>query len=55
MIVDFRSFKSLIDNIGGIDVNVPAPILSEQVRLPLRAHAAAPLAGLALQRRGRST
>jgi LCP family protein required for cell wall assembly len=28
MIVDFRSFKDLIDNVGGIDVTVPAPLLS---------------------------
>jgi hypothetical protein len=37
MIVDFRSFKSLIDNIGG-STNVPAPILPT-VRLPLARHA----------------
>ena len=34
MIVDFRSFKNLIDNIGGIDVNVPAPILSNKFDCP---------------------
>jgi LCP family protein required for cell wall assembly len=37
MIVDFRSFKSLIDNIGGIDVNVPAPILSNKFDCPYTA------------------
>ncbi len=37
MIVDFRSFKSLIDNIGGIDVNVPAPILSNKFDCPYKA------------------
>src|SRR5262249_59809093 len=30
MIVDFAQFKDLIDNIGGIDINVPAPILSNK-------------------------
>jgi len=37
MIVDFRSFKSLIDNIGGVDVNVPAPILSNKFDCPYKA------------------
>jgi polyisoprenyl-teichoic acid--peptidoglycan teichoic acid transferase len=34
MIVDFRSFKNLIDNIGGVDINVPAPILSNKFDCP---------------------
>src|SRR5438874_12541968 len=34
MIVDFRSFTSLIDNIGGIDINVPEPILSNKFDCP---------------------
>jgi polyisoprenyl-teichoic acid--peptidoglycan teichoic acid transferase len=34
MIVDFSAFKTLIDNIGGIDVNVPAPILSNKFDCP---------------------
>jgi len=34
MIVDFTQFKNLIDNIGGIDVNVPAPILSNKFDCP---------------------
>jgi LCP family protein required for cell wall assembly len=37
MIVDFRSFKTLIDNIGGVDVNVPAPILSNKFDCPYKA------------------
>ncbi len=37
MIVDFRSFKSLIDNIGGIDINVPEPILSNKFDCPYNA------------------
>lgn len=34
MIVDFAQFKNLIDNIGGIDINVPAPILSNKFDCP---------------------
>jgi polyisoprenyl-teichoic acid--peptidoglycan teichoic acid transferase len=34
MIVDFTQFKELIDNIGGIDVTVPAPILSNKFDCP---------------------
>jgi LCP family protein required for cell wall assembly len=34
LIVDFRSFTSLIDNIGGIDINVPEPILSNKFDCP---------------------
>ena len=34
MIVDFGRFKELIDNIGGIDINVPAPILSNKFDCP---------------------
>jgi LCP family protein required for cell wall assembly len=34
MIVDFRSFTHLIDNIGGIDINVPEPILSNKFDCP---------------------
>ena len=37
MIVDFSSFKSLIDNIGGVDINVPAPILSNKFDCPYSA------------------
>jgi LCP family protein required for cell wall assembly len=37
MIVDFRSFKHLIDNIGGIDLNVPKPILSNPFECPYNA------------------
>jgi LCP family protein required for cell wall assembly len=37
MIVDFSSFKTLIDNIGGVDVNVPAPILSNPFDCPYKA------------------
>jgi LCP family protein required for cell wall assembly len=34
MIVDFADFKDLIDNIGGIDITVPAPILSNKFDCP---------------------
>ena len=34
IIVDFGRFRELIDNIGGIDVNVPAPILSNRFDCP---------------------
>ena len=34
MIVDFTQFKQLIDNIGGIDITVPAPILSNKFECP---------------------
>jgi polyisoprenyl-teichoic acid--peptidoglycan teichoic acid transferase len=34
MIVDFSQFKDLIDNIGGIDINVPQPILSNKFDCP---------------------
>jgi LCP family protein required for cell wall assembly len=34
MFVDFLAFKDLIDNIGGIDVNVPEPILSNPFDCP---------------------
>jgi polyisoprenyl-teichoic acid--peptidoglycan teichoic acid transferase len=37
MIVDFSQFKNLIDNIGGIDVNVPEPILSNKFDCPYNA------------------
>jgi LCP family protein required for cell wall assembly len=34
MVVDFQSFKTLIDNIGGIDINVPERILSNKFDCP---------------------
>jgi LCP family protein required for cell wall assembly len=34
MIVDFSQFKDLIDNVGGIDITVPAPILSNRFDCP---------------------
>ena len=37
MIVDFSTFKSLIDNMGGIDVNVREPILSNRFDCPYTA------------------
>ena len=34
--VDFDRFRDLIDAVGGIDVDVPRPILANRVRLPVR-------------------
>ena len=34
VIIDFRRFRTLIDALGGIDVNVPAPILSNRFDCP---------------------
>jgi LCP family protein required for cell wall assembly len=34
MIVDFAQFKDLIDNVGGIEITVPAPILSNKFDCP---------------------
>jgi LCP family protein required for cell wall assembly len=36
VIVDFGAFKTLIDGVGGIDVNVPAPILSNRFDCPYK-------------------
>jgi LCP family protein required for cell wall assembly len=37
MVVDFQSFKHLIDNVGGVDINVPEPILSNKFDCPYSA------------------
>src|ERR671939_793067 len=34
MIIDFHDFRTLVDNIGGIDVDVPEPILSNRFDCP---------------------
>jgi LCP family protein required for cell wall assembly len=34
VIVDFGAFQALIDGVGGIDINVPAPILSNRFDCP---------------------
>jgi LCP family protein required for cell wall assembly len=36
VIVDFGAFKTLIDGVGGIDVNVPEPILSNRFDCPYK-------------------
>jgi LCP family protein required for cell wall assembly len=36
VIVDFGAFRSLIDGVGGIDVNVPEPILSNRFDCPFK-------------------
>ncbi len=40
-VVDFGSFRELVDAVGGIDVDVPAPILSNRFDCPLSAAACA--------------
>src|SRR2546426_953868 len=45
LIVDFRSFTHLIDNIGGIDIVVPEPILSNKFDCPYKAAGWAPWKG----------
>lgn len=39
-ILDFGSFEEVIDSIGGIDVDVPAPIISNRFDCPLKTTAA---------------
>ena len=47
--VDFGAFKTLIDGIGGIDVNVPEQILSNRFDCPYKTQARCrAVAGLAL-------
>ncbi len=54
VIVDFDDFKAVIDALGGVTVDVPKPILSNKLRLPVRdRRALRALAGLAL-RQGRA-
>ena len=47
VIVDFGAFKTLIDGVGGIDVNVPRADPVEPLRLPLQDAAALPSSGRA--------
>ena len=50
VIVDFADFKDLIDALGGIDVDVPKPILSNRFDCPYATRRALPaVAGLALR------
>jgi LCP family protein required for cell wall assembly len=37
VLVDFANFRDLIDKLGGVDVNVPAPILSNRFDCPFSA------------------
>ena len=39
MLIDFEDFKALIDAIGGIEINVPKPILSNKFDCPYDADA----------------
>ncbi|MSY60144.1 MAG: hypothetical protein F2663_06860 [Actinobacteria bacterium] len=40
IIVDFSSFKELIDSLGGVTINVPSPILSNRFDCPFKTAAA---------------
>ena len=56
VIVDFNSFKDLIDAEGGITINVPEPILSNRFDCPYTTRARClRVEGLALPPRARST
>ena len=54
VVVDFDGFKELIDAIGGIEVNVPKPILSNRSTAPT-SRRAAPSGRAGASRRARST
>ena len=49
VVVDFDGFRELIDALGGIDVTVPTPILSNPFDCPYRSRALPGLGGLALR------
>ena len=61
VMLDFSGFKSLIDKVGGVRVNVPVPVYSDKFDCPSR-RGAARVEGLAIRegaaddewRRGRS-
>ena len=55
MIVDFAQFKDVIDTIGGVDVNVPEPILSNKFDCPYDAGAVRDAGRAGASRRARST
>ena len=41
MIVDFDAFTKVIDKVGGVDIDVPGPILSNRSTAPTRPRRAA--------------
>ena len=49
VVVDFDGFEELIDAIGGIEVNVPKPILSNRFDCPYKPDALRRMGGLALR------
>ena len=56
VLVDFAQFQKLIDTLGGIEINVPKPILSNRFDCPYPTEARCQrMAGLALRARGGST
>ena len=54
-IVDFDDFASVIDALGGVDVDVPKPILSNNFDCPYATRRAARAGRAGASRRGRST
>src|SRR5436190_12711560 len=50
MVVDFTQFKQLIDNVGGIDINVPERILSNPFDCPYSARRCEPWKGWRLSK-----
>ncbi len=55
-VVNFDRFRELIDSVGGIDVVVPKPILSNRFDCPYATSATVPASGRAgASRRGSST
>ena len=53
VVVDFDAFTKVIDKVGGVDINVPGPILSNKFDCPRDPGPLRPLAGVAL-REGRA-
>ena len=53
VVLDFSGFKSLIDKVGGVRVNVPAAVYSDKLRLPLLGAALRDAGRAGASRRGR--
>ena len=55
VVVDFDAFTKVIDKVGGVDINVPAPILSNKFDCPYRLRRAATAGRAGGSRRASST
>jgi len=55
VVVDFDAFTKVIDKVGGVDINVPGPILSNKFDCPTRLRPAATAGRAGASRRGCST